>query len=326
MSLQAQLRDLLEGFERSQLLYVAAKLGLADLLGSSRKEVVWLAGQTGIESAVLYRVLRGLAWCGVVAHTPDDQWELTPLGEYLQRDREDSLVERALCIGDIEYPSWGQLLPALRDEKPAFERVFGQPFYEYLRQHPERGAYFDRMMGKGAVRVAESVVQAYDFSGLTRLVDIGGSNGSLLSIILAAYPQAQGVVFDLPSVIERTTAHPRIELVGGDFFEGLPTGGDAYLMKWILHNWADEHCVKLLRNCRRAMGEGARLLVLEQVMPARVDTTTETVGWDIGMLVHLGSSERTAGEFEQLFRQADLRLERLLPTSCGMSILEGFPA
>ena len=329
-SLKSQLRDTMEGFERSQLIYLAAKLGLPDLLDDGAQSVETLSGQTGVAAPVLYRLMRGLAWCSLVRHLEDDSFELTPLGELLRVEAKDTLYERALCIGEVEYPAWGALLQSLQDPTPAFDRVFGMKFYDYLQKNAEIGANFDRMMGKGALPVARSVVQAYNFSDFTTVVDVGGSDGTLMSTILRANPDLRGVIFDLPSVIERTGARigqfsSRVQLMGGDFFDKVPAGGDAYIMKWILHNWPDEHCVRLLTNCRRAMSRTSRLLILEQVMPERVGPDDEVVGWDLGMLVHLGSSERTEAEFRTIFERAGFSLLRVIPTSSGMSIIEGEP-
>lgn len=327
---QTALRDLMEGFERSQLTYLAAKLKIPDALAHQALDAEALSGVTGVAANRLYRVMRGLVWCGLCTHEPDDRFALTPMGQLLRQDTEGTLYERALCIGEIEYPAWGALLNGVRQGHVPFEQVFGNRFYDHLGQQPEMGAHFDHMMGRGAAPVARSVVEAYDFSAFATVCDIGGSNGTMISTILQAHPEVQGVIFDLPSVIERIrermAGNPRVRCESGDFFHGLPSGCDAYTMKWILHNWDDEHCAILLRNCRRAMHDNARLLVLEQVMPERVDTSTEVVGWDLGMFVHLGASERTAAEFRQLFEQAGLGLVRILPTSCGMSILEALPS
>ena len=328
----AQLRQIMRGFEKSQLIYVAVKLGIADLLQGGDKDVQTLARETGIQAPGLYRVMRGLAWCGLVSHADDDRFSLTPLGRCLRIDADDSLRDHVLCIGEIEWPAWSALLHAVRTGETAFEHVFGMRFYDYLSHNAEAGSYFDRLMGVSTTPVAHAVVRAYDFSPVETMVDIGAGNGTLITTILRANPHMRGVVFDLPSVIARTTQRleglevaPRLQVIGGDFFQGVPSGADTYLMRWVLHNWDDDHCVRLLDNCHRAMRRPGRLLVVEQVMPERVDPSSETVGLDLGMMVHLGSGERTEDEFRRLLWRGGFQLTRIIPTDAGMHIVEAMP-
>lgn len=330
---RSQLRLMMEGFEKTQLLYVAARLGLADLLSSGVADVERLAAHTGVEPTTLYRLMRALAWCGVVRHAPDDTFALTALGECLRADVDDSLHDRIVCIGDLEYPAWGALLYAVRSGGVAFDHVFGAPFYEHLRAHPDVSANFHRLMGKGAVDFAQAIVRAYDFSDLGTLVDIGGGDGTLLTTILHANPHLHGVVFDTPAVIGRAEQrsresglHPRLRTVGGDFLAAIPPDGDAYFMQRILHNWDDELCVRVLETCRRTMAGRGSLLIVEFVMPARNDPATSVSGLDLCMMVCLGARERTEAEYRALLGRAGFEWKRTMPTSAGVSIIEALPS
>lgn len=328
----AELRRIMRGFERSQLIYVAVKLGLADLVGDDRKDAQTLARASGIDAPVLYRLMRGLAWCGLVRHENDDSFSLTPLGRCLRIDAPDSLRDHVLCIGEIEVPAWNALLHAVQVGGVAFEHAFGERFYDYLGRHADAGAYFDRLMAVSTAPVAHAVARAYDFSSVETLVDIGGGNGTLLTTILRAHPHMHGIIFDLPSVIARTAQSPeapeiaaRLRLVGGDFFADVSPPADAYMMRWVLHNWDDDHCVRLLDNCHRALPSPGRLLVVEEIMPERVDASTETVSLDLGMMVHLGGRERTASEFQRLLWRGGFQVTRIIPTEAGVHILESRP-
>jgi SAM-dependent methyltransferase len=324
-----ELRRIMRGFERSQLIYVAVKLGVADLLQDGSQDVQTLARQIGLEPSLLFRIMRGLVWCGLVRQEDDGRFALTPLGQCLRTGADDSLSDHVRCIGEIEWPAWGALLHAIRTGGTAFEHAFGMKFYDYLSRNAEAGAYFDRMMGVSTAPVARAVVQAYDFSPVGTIVDIGAGNGTLVTTILRANPHVRGIVFDLPSVVARTAAQlegsdvaGRIQTAGGDFFVEVPAGADTYLMRWVLHNWSDDECVRLLDNCHRAMKKPGRLLVLEHVMPPRVSTLTDTVSLDLGMMVHLGGRERTEDEFRQLLRRGGFQLTRTIPTTVSTQIVE----
>jgi SAM-dependent methyltransferase len=327
-----QVRKMMRGFEQSQLIYVAVKLGIADLLQDGSGDAQTLGIRAGIEPSLMYRVMRGLAWCGLVRHAEDDSFSLTRLGRCLRSDADDSLCDHVRCVGEIEWPAWSALLHAVRTPDTAFEHAFGAKFYDYLAQNAEAGAYFDRMMGVSTAPVARAVVEAYDFSSVETIADIGAGNGTLVTAILRANTHLRGILFDLPSVIARTAEQlegsdvaGRLQAVGGNFFTEVPAGADTYLMRWVLHNWSDDQCARVLENCHRAMRPSGRLLVLEQVMPPRVDPSTETVSLDLGMLVHLGGCERTEDEFRQLLRRGGFQWTRTIPTAVSTQILEAIP-
>jgi hypothetical protein len=329
---QDQLSDMIWGFTKAQLIYVAAKLEIADLLKDSPKDALALARSTKINTQILYRLMRGLAWCGLVVHLADDRFLLTPLGECLQTEAPDSLHENALSMGEIDWPTWSALLNVIKTGKPGFEHAFGMEIFEYFAQNEEAGSRFDRLMGKVSAAVAAGIIRAYDFSTVKTFVDIGGGNGTLAATILQANPHLRGIIFDLPDVIERTIPHlmttqmaDRCEAIGGDFFTSVPSGGDAYIMKWIIHDWPDDRCVKILKNCYAAMAKDAKLLVVDMVMPEQATPSTQAVMWDLHMMVMLNGIERTETEFRHLFSSAGFNLTQVIPTESGMSIIEGMP-
>ena len=332
LSPQEQLSDMIWGFTKAQLIYVAAKLEIADLLTAGPKDAQALALSTKINAQVLYRLMRGLAWCGLVVHLADDRFSLTPLGQCLQTEAPASFHENALSMGEIDWPAWGALLKGIEIGKPGFEYAFGMEIFEYFAQHEEAGSRFDRLMGKVSAAVSAGIISVYDFSSFKTFIDIGGGNGTLAAAILQANPHLRGIIFDLPEVIERTPLHlmpieiaDRCKAIGGDFFTSVPAGGDVYLMKWIIHDWPDDRCVKILENCHKVMAKDARLLIVEMVMPEQATPSTPTVMWDLHMMVMLNGIERTEAEFRTLFSSAGFNLTHVIPTESGMSLIEGIP-
>lgn len=311
---------------------MAAKLEIADLLKDSPKDAQALARSTKINPQILYRLMRGLAWCGLVVHLTDDRFSLTPLGEFLQTKSPYSLHENALSMGEIDWPVWGNLLNVIKTGEPGFEHAFGMEVFDYFAQNEAAGSRFDRLMGKVSAAVANGIITAYDFSSVKTFVDIGGGNGTLASAILQANPHLRGIIFDLPDVIERTIPYlmttktaDRCEAVGGDFFSSVPTGGDTYIMKWIMHDWPDDRCIEILKNCYEAMANGAKLLVVDMVMPEQATPSSPAAMWDLHMMVMLNGIERTEAEFRNLFSSAGFKLTQIIPTESGMSIIEGVP-
>jgi hypothetical protein len=329
---QDQLSDLIWSFTKAQLIYVAAKLEIADQLKDGPQDNQTLARLLNINPQLLYRLMRGLAWVGVVVHATDDRFSLTPMGECLLTEAPNSLHESALFRGEMEWPAWGALLHTIETGNTGFEHAFEIALFDYLAQHAELGSRFDRLMGNASVGVSAAVIKAYDFSSIKNFVDIAGGNGTLAAAILRANPHLRGVVFDMPSVIERTLVHlqatniaDRCEAIGGDFFASVPAERDAYIMKWILHDWPDERCVIILKNCHAAMLKDAKLLVVDMVMPERAAPATPAVMWDLHMLVMLNGKERTEAEFRHLFSAAGFKLTQIIPIESGQSIIEGVP-
>jgi len=333
----AVLYDLATGHYVSQAIYVAAKLGIADLLGAGPRNRDELANATGTHAPSLGRVLRLLASVGVFAERGDGSFELTPLGACLRSGVPGSFRAVALLFASPGvWSSWGDLLHTVRTGETAWHHVFGTDGFEYFAQHPEEGAIFDEAMGAFTATVAIAVAAAYDFSPFGTLVDVGGGEGALLVGILRANPALRGVVFDLPRLapgarkqIAGAGLGDRCEFVAGDFFEAVPGGGDAYVLKHVIHDWDDTRAVRILRNCHRVMRPQGRLLIVEGVYPPRIDHSAASRGAaanDVNMLVCTGGRQRSEGEFRDLFEAAGLSLTRIIPTQAMSCVIEGVRA
>jgi hypothetical protein len=315
----------------AQSLYAAAKLGLADLVKDAPRTSDDLARATGTHPRSLYRLLRALASIGVFAEEPGKRFALTPLADCLRSDVPGSQRAAALMMGDEQYQSWADVLHSLQTGRPAFDRRFGKPIFGYLADHPDQAKVFDAAMTAIHGGETRPMLDAYDFSGIGTLVDVGGGNGSLLAEVLRQYPAMHGVLFDRPDVIERARANlraagleQRCRAAGGDFFQALPEGGDAYLFRHIIHDWDDEQSRTILANCRKAMGTSARLLLIESVIPPGNEHFLGK--WlDLHMLVIPGGLERTEAEYRDLLAAAGFRLTRVVPTRLEVSVIEGVP-
>jgi SAM-dependent methyltransferase len=326
------LRRLVLGYRVSQAIYVAAELGIADLLASGPRTADDLASAAGAHAPALYRVLRLLASEGVFAETEDGRFELTPMAAALQREAPGPVRALALQVAqDAVWRSWGSLLQAVRTGQTAFEHVHGLDFFEYYRQHPQERIVFDQLMAALTAPAVRAVAAAYDFSRVGTVVDVGGGRGALAIGLLEAHAHLRGIVFDQPAVVadarEAIAASglaDRCEAVGGDFFESVPRGGDAYLLKFVLHDWDDERSVSILRSCRRAMPPTGRLLVVELLVPRGI-APSFAKSQDVNMLVNLGGHERTEAEYRALFAAAGFDLTRTTSAQGELHIIEGVP-
>jgi hypothetical protein len=328
------MRNLAIGYWIGRLVHVAAKLRLADLLKGGPRTTEDLATAVGVQPLVLYRVLRALASVGVFAETKGRRFKLTPLAATLQTGVPASMHGWALMINENwGWDAWKELLYGVKTGKVPFLKAHGVPIFEYLEKHPEDLEVFGESMTSLSRTENPTVAAAYDFSGLRTLVDVAGGHGSLLATILKTNSKLKGVLFDQHSVIVRAEKDKhvtskgiaeRCRLESGNFFEAVPMGGDAYIMKYILHDWSDEECVKILANCRAAMNENGKVLVVDNVIAPGNDP-----GWgkllDIQMLI-IGGRERTKKEFAAMFAAARLKLTRVVPTKCPLSIVEGIRA
>jgi SAM-dependent methyltransferase len=329
----ATLRQMIMGFRVTQLVYVAAKLGLADHLRPGPQSPQELAQAAGAEPQALRRLLRALASLGLFTELDDGAFALTPLAELLQSDTADSLRSLALLYGEEWlWHAYGRMLYSVQTGQPAFEQAHGQPLYDYLHDHPPAAALFHQAMSGYSAQEAAAILAAYDFSEATTVVDVGGGHGVLVAALLQALPHLSGVVFDLALVVadaRRLLADAgvaaRSRYVAGDFFAAVPGGGDVYLLKSVLHNWDDAAAVRILRRCRQAMAEHARLLVVERVIPPG-NTPAEAKLFDINMLVVVGGQERTEAEYRALFLAAGFNLTQIVPTHSHLSLIEGTPA
>ncbi len=326
------LRELMSGMRVTQLIYVAAKLGIADLLKDGSKSIDELASKVGAHPRALYRVLRALASIGIFAEVGDRQFELTALAEPLQDRVPGSMRARAILFGEeVRWKPWGDLLNCVKTGDTPFNRVFGMRPWEYRSKNAEAGTNFNKNMAAATVRTANAVIEAYDFSGVNKVVDLAGGRGALIAAILKRFPHVKGVLTDLPNVaneakafIETAGLEDRCEIVSGDYFESVPPGGDIYILKSVIEDEQDDGAVDLLKNCRRAMGNHARLLIVDTIMSPHGSPSPANV-YDVHMLVIAGGLLRTEEEFGALFEKAGFKVNRILPTRSELSIIEGVP-
>lgn len=312
----------------TQGLGVAAELGVADLLAAGPLTAEELAQRTGAHADSLYRVLRALAAAGVFAHGADGRFGLTPLSEALRADAPGSQRAFATMMAGEFQAAWGELLHATRTGEPGFEKRFGTSFFEYMTERPDRHAIYDRAMEGIHGRETEPVLEACDFSRFGTVADIGGGNGSALAAILRRHPGMQGVLFDLPAVAERARVGlavsglaGRLRVEGGDFFAAVPPGADAYVLRHVIHDWLDDDAVAILRTCRKAMKPGAKILIVEMVIPS--DGTPAFGKWLDLMMLLVRGRERTTEEYGRLLAAAGLKLERVIATASDASVVEG---
>lgn len=323
------LSELLSGFEVTQAIHVAAKLGIVDVIADGAKTAEEIAAMVGAHPPALYRLLRALTTLDILHEDSDGRFVVTDLGTLLRVDHPESFRPDAILLGDaIVWRPWGELYHAVVTGTPSFDAVFGEPFFTHLAHHPEASSVFNAAMTSVSSEMLPAILAAYDFSDLSTIVDVGGGEGELLRGILTAYPQLSGVLFDLPNVVAqadtvRTAAATRIDIVGGDMFAAVPPGGDVYLLMRILHDWSDDAAVTILERCRQAMAPNGRVLVVERLLdPTKA---SESATWvDLNMLVLVGGRERSEQDFHDLFAAAGFACTRVLPAG-GLFIIEGTP-
>src|SRR6516162_2928886 len=324
-NLHDQLASLLSGYWYTQTIYVAAKLSLAEHLKDGPRAAQDLAQATGTNPRALYRLLRALASLGIFAEE-QGRFVLTPLAECLL---DPSMKALATVRGEFQYRAWGELLHSVETGHSAFEKVYGKPIFDYLSDHADMGNLFDQAMTGVHGRETEAMLEAYDFTGIGTLADIGGGNGSVLMAILRRYPAMHSILFDLPAVSERAKANleaagveGRCLVLDGSFFESVPLGADAYLMRHIIHDWDDDKSLTILRNCRRAMGQSGKLLIVEGVVPPGNEPSVSKF-FDLAMMALPGGMERTEEEYRRLLEATGFRLNRVVPTRTWVSVIEG---
>ncbi len=330
---RSELWQMLNAFEKSRAIQVAAILGIADLLAGGPRDVDDLATATATHAPTLYRLLRALASVGVFVEDPHARFGLTPGAEYLRSDVADSVRDWAIMVGGQSFwSSWNGLLDSVRTGDTAFQKLRGgMTNWQYRARHPGEGAVFDAAMTARSGAIVAAIATGYDFSQFGVLADIGAGHGVLLAAILSANAAMHGILFDqphvvadAPAVLQRARIANRCEVVGGDFFECIPSGADAYLLKSILHDWDDAHATRILERCRDAMAPAAKLLVVELVIRPN-EPDPETMFTDLRMLVMNGGRERTADDFHELFGAAGFRLCNIIRTQSLGCIIEGVP-
>jgi len=325
--------NLIGGYRISQAIYVVAELGIPDLLAAGPRRCDELARQTNTHAPTLFRILRFLAGAGLFNELGHKEFELTRLGSTLRTDLPGSFHPAVrFLLSKFEWTPWGRLIHSVRTGATAFHHVHGMGPFEYLRKDPQASAVFNSAMTSLSARSGAGIAERYDFSLLRKVVDVGGGHGFLLATILTANPTMRGVLFDLPDVVagagqvlENHAVRDRCEVVGGSFFEALPKGGDAYILRQIIHDWDDERALAILRNCRAAMTRTGKVLVVErQIVPDHREAM-RVLHVDLEMLVNVGGMERTDAEYRSLFDKAGFQLTTIVPLmdTGGFSVFEG---
>jgi hypothetical protein len=320
--------NLINGFQVTQAIRVAATLRVADHLKDGPRSSDDLAALTQSNAGALYRLLRALAAVGVFREEADRRFALTPMGDCLRSDSSTPVGAWAEHVGNPNFwQAWGHLLHSIRTGENAFQDLHGMDVWQYRAKHPEANAIFNRAMTNMSRGSTDTILSAYDFSGFRHIVDVGGGQGAMLAAILNACPQTRGTLFDQPRVVEGAEANLkergvmyRCDIVGGSFFESVPQGGDAYLMRYVIHDWEDREAIAILKVCRDAMREPAKLLLIERNVapPNEVPATKFS---DLNMLVAPGGRERTRDEYASLFQVSGFELTRVVPAGTG-NVLE----
>ena len=330
--------SMIEGSWLSKAIYLISRLCIPDLMGDDAKQCEELALATDTYAPALHRVMRALAREGIFQVDESGRFSLTSLGATLRTDVPGSLHGWAmLMLGPINQEAWNDLMYAVRTGKSAFEHHFDMSLWRYCSKNSEYSRLFDSAMASFTMTYVENLVDSYNFSSFSTIVDVGGGDGSLLIEILKANAKISGIVYDLPEVaaraahnINQTQLSARCRAVGGNAFESVPHGGDAYILSRVLHDWDDDRARAILMNCRAALGDGGRILVVERIMPnvlaggvtSRGVVLSDIFMTDLNMMVMTSGRERTLGEFEELFRQASLELVRVVQTPTMMNVLE----
>lgn len=319
---------MIDGYKDTQFVALAARLGIADLLGNGPLTSDQLADATGSDPDALYRALRVLAVRGILTELSARRFANTPISDLLRTQHPASRREIAVFDAGPWYRAYGALAHTVATGENAFRDVHGVSLFEYLADHPVEARMFDRRMTSFSSAEIPQIVEAYNFSGVHTVVDVGGGEGRLMSAMLRAHSALRGVILDQPHVVggaeqalREDGVADRCTAVGGDFFEGVPEAADLYLLKWIIHDWEDEDAVKILSNCARAMNPEGRVVLVEVVIGAP-NSGDDGPLLDVHMMVLPGGRERTEAEFAQLFTAAGLRLTRVIVTPGIMCLLE----
>jgi O-methyltransferase domain/Dimerisation domain len=317
---------------------VAAYYGIADLLQDGPKSIAELAAATQTDSDSLYRLLRALTSVGLFeeentnAALEEHRFSQTPLSQYLCQGVLGSMYALVRQFAsEWEHRSWGELAYSIRTGQPAFDHIFGKSCWQYLiEDRPDEGAIFHQSMSAFSKTINEALVQAYNFSGIQTLMDVGGGQGTFLLALLHAHPALQGILFDHPQGVEgaseliaQASLEERYHVMAGDFFESLPAVAvDACILKQVLHDWDDPHCLTILGNCRQALEPGKKLLIAELVLPNSHAPTFDAF-IDLEMLLNTYGRERTEQQYRTLLEQSGFTLRRVVPTASSHSIIEG---
>ncbi len=325
----AAVLEMMTGHWFSQAMYIAAELGIADVLRDGPLSPEPIAEKVDANPDAIARLLRLLASRQIFVRHEDGRFGLTPMANVFRSDAPVSVRGIVRFWGHpLHWENWSNLPYSVRTGKPGVEALRGKPMFDWIADNPDFGAVFNTGMTSLSTMETDPVLNAYDFSAFDTVVDVGGGLGRLLAAILTNYPRLRGILFDAesvvadaPDVLDASGVADRCTVVGGSFFESVPAGGDAYLMKHIIHDWDESKVLEILRNVRSAMRTGAKLLAVEFVVPED-DREHISKVLDLEMLLIGAGRERTAGEYADLLRRADFRLNRVIPTVGPVSIVE----
>jgi O-methyltransferase domain len=324
---QEQILGIVNNHWQSCCVGAAAQLELADLLADGPLHVDILAERTKTHAPSLYRMLRALESTGIFTQPSPRVFGNTPASECLRRNRAGSnwaWIRFTLCSGAPVFEGWRGLALSLKNGRPGFDQVTGENAWAHMQSNPQTYTIFNEAMRDLSASISPAVAASFEWSRYPVIADIGGGIGAQLSSVLDAHPSCRGILFDQPAVVAEAPEHDRMDRIGGDFFKEVPVRADAYVMRWILHDWSDEESVALLTNVRKIATPNARLMVVESVIP---ETSEFDMGkWmDLNMMVMATGRERTAAEFRDLLDQAGFALEQIVPTRSPLSIVVAKP-
>jgi O-methyltransferase len=330
----AKMRGLIFGFSISRSIAVAAELDIADRLAEGPRTPAELARECGVLERPLYRMLRALTGEGVFAEDNDGRFALTAMAELLRSDHPRSLRDWAIFVADLPYQASLEMLHSLKTGESGFRKAFDAPIFNYLSAHPEYATKLFRAMSSISAARTAGLLEAYDFSQITRLVDVGGAHGAMVAAIAKRYPGIRCTCFDLPNAeqgaiktFRDSMVDERCDFVGGDFFDDVPAGADAYLLSGVLHDWGNEQSLQILHNCRRRVPDSGRLLVVDIVLSDEKNVPDTYRNFlDLNTLIQTeGGMERTESEFRELLATAAFKLFRVIPTNAPQWVIEAVP-
>ncbi len=315
-----------------QAIYCAARLKLADYLSAGVDGIECLSTASNTHPVALRRLMRALCSLGIVTEREPDRFALTELGQTLRSEDPSGVHPWAVMLGaPFVWRPWGRLLETIQTGETAFARIFGRTFEEMMALCPEDAEIYNSAMNAGTTNAVSTIVHAYDFSPCELVVDVGGGRGALLQGILEANDRVRGVLFDLPEVVltaaslRESAVADRCQIVGGSYFDSLPSHADAYVLKGILHSQSDNDAIKILQNIRQVMRDSGRVVIIDTVLQPLNEPSPQKAMMDLMMLTLVPGHERTEAEFASLFQQAGMRLSRVIDTTCGNSIVEAIP-
>ena len=326
LSPPVQLMNFIVGKWISKPIYVAAELGIADMLAEGPKTIQELAQESHSHAPSLYRMMRALASVGIFSEVEEKRFELTPMADLLKSEAMRSIA--LMFNADWSDKAWGCFMDSIKTGCTAFEKAHGASVSDWLEENPYAAEVFNEANAVRSASSSRAIVDTYDFSGINTLTDVGGGLGVLMAELLTANSSMNGIIADIPSVVCKTSEmiksrgiEERCKAVECNFFENIPSGSDAYLMSNILHDWSDEQCHIILNNCCRAMKSKSKLLIVEMVIPPGNQPSIAKL-LDLEMLVTTGGCERTEDEFKKLLKSSGFQFARNIPTKAGVCIIE----